>query len=105
MYWEWSIPGAKPASHPRGRKERGAEWEETNDSNCFKTRNRRCAHARNAFDGSGTGTTGTKPDKTTTKTAKPTTTVPVTKEVAGEVVTVHDTVRVFIHDTVDGLSS
>lgn len=45
------------------------------------------------------GTTGTKPKTTTTKTAKPTASVPVTKEVAGEVVTVHDTVRVFIHDT------
>jgi hypothetical protein len=48
------------------------------------------------------GTTKPKPKTTTTttKTAKSTTTVPVTKEVAGEVVTVHDTVRVFIHDTV-----
>jgi len=44
-------------------------------------------------------TTKPKPKTTTTKTAKPTTTVPVTKEVAGEVVRV-DTLRVYIHDTV-----
>jgi len=37
----------------------------------------------------------------TTKKAAPTKTVPITKEVSpGEVVTVHDTVRVFVHDTV-----
>jgi hypothetical protein len=43
-----------------------------------------------------TTTTTTK----TTKVTKPTTTVPVTKEVAGEVVTVHDTVMVTRYDTV-----
>jgi len=42
--------------------------------------------------------TKTKP---TTKKAAPTAVVPVQKEVAqGEVVTIHDTVRVFVHDTV-----
>jgi hypothetical protein len=46
-----------------------------------------------------TTTTKTTTTKTTT-TAKPTTVVPVTKEAPGEVVTVHDTVRLFIHDTV-----
>jgi len=51
------------------------------------------------------GTTKPKPKTTTTtttttKTAKSTTTVPVTKEVAGEVVTVHDTVMVTRYDTV-----
>jgi len=39
------------------------------------------------------------PTKTATKTAKPTATVPVTKEVSGEVVTVHDTVYVTRYDT------
>jgi hypothetical protein len=37
--------------------------------------------------------------KTTSKKAAPTQTVPVTKEVAGEVVTKVDTVRTYVHDT------
>jgi len=41
--------------------------------------------------------TKTKP---TTKKAAPTQVVPVTKNEPGEVVTIHDTVRVFVHDTV-----
>ncbi len=47
----------------------------------------------------GTTTTKKKP-VTTTKTAKPTTAVPVTKEIAGEVVPIHDTVTVYRRDTV-----
>jgi len=45
-------------------------------------------------------TTTTKTTTTTTRTTTPTTTVPVTKEAPGEVVTVHDTVRVYQRDTV-----
>src|SRR3954466_8151326 len=37
--------------------------------------------------------------KPTTKKAAPTASVPITKEQPGEVVTVHDTVRVFVRDT------